>query len=250
MMSRFVDVSGGPETVERNDYLYLQTRGQLPPGWPELGIDEMREVVPVRNVADVDLNEREYTGIADPNTPDAGPERDDLRVLYSGPQQATYVPDSVRELDEARARQAELDEAGEVTSPLSGADVLDGEPFESGDERHTAKAERIADVRADKGRSTSASGDFRANLQADPEREEITRRERGPEALAAGRSEVPIGADMSRGSTDTASAEPKPAPRRGRGRKSEARGTDAGTEQVDGTESATEQSGEQSGAEG
>jgi hypothetical protein len=205
-MSRFVDISGGPEGVSIDDRIYLQTRGQLPPDWPELTPEEIRgedTPVAVRHLDDVDLNEREYTGIADPNSPDAGPERDELRgTLVS---QATYVPDSERELAQARADQASKDAAGERTTALFGAEPVEAD--DPDDERHTAKADAIAERRATAGRSTTASEAVGDNVAADPEREEITQRERGPAAVAVGRTETPEGPARggTRGSQDTAS---------------------------------------------
>lgn len=191
-MSRYVDTDGGPDSVSIEDRWYLQQRGQLPDGWPELGVDEIAELSPPRHEAEVQASiaEQEYTGVADQSGPDSGPERDAL-ARPGGLVGSTYVPDLVAEVEALRAELAARDAAGEVGAAAFGTEVLSDAPELS--EREQAKADRIAERQATTG---GASGDHAAaadNVRADPDRIAITAAERGPAALAAGTTELPVG---------------------------------------------------------
>jgi hypothetical protein len=185
-MSKFVDTSGGPESVSLEDRWYLQQRGQLPGDWPELSVADIAELVPARHEREVfeQVAEREYNGVVGVG-PDAGPERDGARTVSEA-----YTPEMVAELERLRAELARRDAAGEPGAAAFGTQVLDDAPELSQAEQD--KADRIADERAAAPGASADHDEAGDNVRADPDRIAITAAERGPAALAAGTTELPL----------------------------------------------------------
>lgn len=126
-MSRYVDTS---KKLSLDDIWYLQQRGELPEDVEPLTVDQIGQLrdddnplVLVRHTEDIPEESRPNTGVATGQL-DAGPERD-AGTMGPGTTGSTYVPESVKERQQAAARERGEDWEGGNAKGLFGAEPMD-----------------------------------------------------------------------------------------------------------------------------